>query len=118
VLRNKKEEMTMQSALKHQQKLQEELTALDKEHFMHPTSSLKQHQEEGPAFIFTEGDGIYLKDIEGRKFMDSLSSLWNVNIGHGRKEFGQVAADQLEKLAFSSTFSNWTHEPVLRLASK
>src|SRR5690625_7065676 len=66
--------------------LQDELIELDKKHFIHPTSNMKQLQEEGPSFIFTDGDGIYLKDVEGRKLMDSLSSLWNVNIGHGRKE--------------------------------
>ncbi|WP_040985642.1 aspartate aminotransferase family protein [Oceanobacillus jeddahense] len=99
-------------------KLKEELTELDKKHFIHPTSNMKQLQEEGPAFIFTEGDGIYLKDIEGRTLMDSLSSLWNVNIGHGRKELGEAAKAQMEKLAFTSTFSNWSHEPAIRLAAE
>ncbi|WP_442962135.1 aminotransferase family protein [Pseudogracilibacillus sp. SE30717A] len=95
-----------------------ELTELDKKHFIHPTSNMKQLQEDGPTFIFTEGDGIYLKDVEGRKLMDSLSSLWNVNIGHGRKEIAEVAKEQMEKLAFTSTFSNWSHEPVIRLAAE
>src|SRR5690625_3171653 len=99
-------------------KLKEELAELDKQHFIHPTSNLKQQQEEGPAFIFTEGNGIYLKDIEGRKLIDSLSSLWNVNIGHGREELGEVAKEQMGILAFSSAFSNWSHEPVIRLAQE
>src|SRR5699024_12374195 len=50
--------------------------------------------------------------------MDSLSSLWNVNIGHGREALGEVAKEQMTKLAFTSTFSNWSHEPVLRLAEE
>lgn len=98
--------------------LQRELVELDKKHFIHPTSNMKQLQEEGPAFIFTEGDGIYLKDVQGRKLMDSLSSLWNVNIGHGRTEIGDVAKEQIEKLAFTSAFSNWSHEPAIRLAAE
>lgn len=98
--------------------LKEELVALDKKHFIHPTSNMKQLQEEGPAFIFTEGDGIYLKTVEGHQLMDSLSSLWNVNIGHGREALGEVAKEQMTKLAFTSTFSNWSHEPVLRLAKE
>lgn len=104
--------------MKDLQQKYEELANLDKEHFLHPTSSIKQHQEQGPAFIFTEGDGIYLKDIHGRKLIDSLSSLWNVNIGHGRKELGEVAAEQMGKLGFASTFATWSHEPVIRLAKK
>ncbi len=98
--------------------LKQELAELDKKHFIHPTSNMKQLQEEGPAFIFTEGDGIYLKDVEGRTLMDSLSSLWNVNIGHGREELGEVAKEQMSKLAFTSAFSNWSHEPVIRLAAE
>src|SRR5699024_9167596 len=84
----------------------------------HPTSNMKQLQEDGPAFIFTEGDGIYLKDIEGRTLIDSLSSLWNVNIGHGRADVAEVAKEQMMKLAFTSTFSNWSHEPIIRLAEE
>src|SRR5690625_6723660 len=99
-------------------KLKDELVELDKKHFIHPTSNMKQLQEEGPAFIFTEGDGIYLKDVEGRTLMDSLSSLWNVNIGHGREELGAVAKEQMSKLAFTSAYSNWSHEPVIRLAAE
>ena len=99
-------------------KLKQELAELDKKHFIHPTSNMKQLQEDGPSFIFTEGDGIYLKDVEGRKLIDSLSSLWNVNIGHGREELGEVAKEQMGKLAFTSTFSNWSHEPVIRLAAE
>lgn len=98
--------------------LRNELAELDKKHVIHPTSNLKQLQENGPTFIFTEGEGIYLKTIEGNKLMDSLSSLWNVNIGHGRKEIGEVAAKQIEKLAFTSAFSNWSHEPLIRLAEE
>lgn len=104
------------TSIKQGQLSKEDLIAYDKQHFIHPTSNLKQQQEEGPAFIFTEGDGIYLKDIEGRKLIDSLSSLWNVNIGHGREEIGEVAKQQISKLAFSSTFSNWSHEPAVQLA--
>ncbi|MEI3612044.1 aminotransferase family protein [Pseudogracilibacillus sp. SO30301A] len=99
-------------------KLKQELAELDKKHFIHPTSNMKQLQEDGPTFIFTEGDGIYLKDVEGRKLIDSLSSLWNVNIGHGREELGEVAKEQMGKLAFTSAFSNWSHEPVIRLAAE
>ncbi|WP_217586362.1 aspartate aminotransferase family protein [Lentibacillus saliphilus] len=108
----------MQTAYQNKQHVYDELVALDQAHFLHPTSSIKQHQAEGPSLIFTEGDGIYLTDITGRKLLDGLSSLWNVNIGHGRKEPGEAAAKQMEKLAFSSTFSNWSHEPVIRLAAK
>src|SRR5690625_3226924 len=96
----------------------QELSELDKKHFLHPTSSIKQQQEEGPAKIFTEGDGIYLYDIDGDKFIDGLSCLWNVNVGHGRAELGEAAKEQMATLGFSSAFGTFSHEPVIRLAAK
>ncbi|MGM8364735.1 aminotransferase family protein [Virgibacillus sp. W0181] len=98
--------------------LKEELVELDKKHFIHPSTNMKQLEEEGPAFVFTEGEGIYLKTVEGKKLMDTLSSLWNVNIGHGREDIGEVAKEQITKLAFTSTFSGWSHEPVIRLGKE
>src|SRR5699024_402306 len=83
-----------------------------------PTSNRKQLQEEGPAFIFTEGDGIYWKTGEGHQLMDSLSSLWKVNIRHGREAVDQVAKEKKTKLDCTYTFSKRTHEPVLRLAKE
>lgn len=96
----------------------ETLAELDQKHFLHPTSSIQQHQEQGPAKIFTEGDGIYLYDIDGKRYIDGLSCLWNVNIGHGRGELGEAAKEQMEKLGFSSAFGTFSHEPVIQLATK
>src|SRR5690606_6381569 len=62
--------------------------------------------------------GIYVKDIRGREVLDSLSQLWNVNIGHGREELAVAAMEQRKKLAYSSTFATNSHEPVIRLAAK
>ena len=100
------------------QKKYEELAELDKKHFFHPSTSFRQQQEQGPGLIFTEGKGIYLKDIRGKEYIDSLSSLWNVNIGHGREELAIAAMEQMKKLAYSSTFATNSHEPVIRLAAK
>lgn len=104
--------MVMQSTLS------QELMELDKKHFIHPTTSISQQQANGPAYIFTEGKGVYLKDVNGQTFIDGMSSLWNVNIGHGREEIGEVAKAQMSKLAFTSSFSTYSNEPAIRLATK
>lgn len=98
--------------------LYQELADLDKKHFLHPTSPIQQQQQEGPAFIFTKGEGVYLEDVRGKRVMDGMSSLWNVNVGHGRKELGQAAMEQMNKLAFSSCFATFSNEPAIRLAAK
>lgn len=94
------------------------LSELDKKYFIHPTSSIREQQEKGPKLIIDKGDGIYLTDKNGDVFIDAMSSLWNVNIGHGRTELAEVAKEQMEKLAFSSAFSTFSHEPAILLAEK
>ncbi|WP_313800121.1 aspartate aminotransferase family protein [Cytobacillus sp.] len=95
-----------------------ELMELDKKYFLHPTSPIKQQQDQGPSFIFTEGKGVLLTDITGKTVIDGMSSLWNVNVGHGREELGKVAMEQMAKLAFSSCFATFSNEPAIRLAAK
>lgn len=96
----------------------EQLKTLDQKHFLHPTSSIEEQQKYGPAAIFCEGKGIYLKDLEGNTYIDGMSSLWNVNVGHGRTEIAEVAKEQMEKLAFSSCFATFSNEPAIKLAAK
>jgi putrescine aminotransferase len=96
----------------------QELADLDKKHFLHPTSSIKQQQENGPAIIFTKGIGIYLYDAFGKEYIDGMASLWNVNIGHGRREIAEAAAQQMTKLAYSSCFNTFSNEPAIKLAEK
>lgn len=95
-----------------------QLEELDQKHFLHPTSSIKEQQATGPAFIFQKGKGIYLEDIKGTTLIDGMSSLWNVNVGHGREELADAARDQMTTLAFSSCFSTFSNEPAIRLAKK
>ncbi len=96
----------------------ETLIELDKKHFLHPTSSIQQQQEEGPAIIFKKAKGIYVEDIDGKRYIEGMSSLWNVNVGYGREELAEVAKQQITDLVFSSTFSTYSHEPVIKLAAK
>src|SRR5699024_7355813 len=95
-----------------------ELIEMDKKYFLHPTSNVKQQQEHGPAIIFNDAEGIYVEDIDGKKYIEGMSSLWNVNIGYGRKELGEIAKEQIEQLSFSSAFSTYSHEPAIKLAAK
>jgi len=97
---------------------QQKLLELDKKYFIHPTSSIQQQQKSGAKMIIEKGEGIYLTDKDGSVYIDAMSSLWNVNVGHGREELAEVAAEQMKKLAFSSTFSTFSNEPAILLAEK
>ena len=89
----------------------------DLAYILHPATMLKAHHDEGPK-ILVEGHGIYVKDLEGRQFIDGLAGLWNVNIGHGRTEIGDVVREQIGKLAFAPSFFGFSNLPSIELAKK
>jgi putrescine---pyruvate transaminase len=87
----------------------------DQQHLIHPLHHPDDHKQ--PLFV-TEGHGAFIRDASGKDYIDGLSGLWNVNIGHGRKELAAVAAKQMEKLAFASAYIGATNEPVIHLADR
>ncbi|MGP4081751.1 aminotransferase family protein [Pseudalkalibacillus sp. R45] len=94
------------------------LDELDKRHYLHPTTNPKLLVDNGPKLRFATGDGIYVSDAEGSRYIDGLSMLWNVNLGHGNEELAETAKEQMTKLAFSSSFAGFSNEPAVRLAEK
>lgn len=92
-----------------------ELAALDLEHLIHPL--YHRNAQEG-ALIFDRGDGVYLWDTEGRRYTDALSCLWNVNIGHGRRELGEAALAQMSRVGFANAYTGFSNEPAIRLATR
>ena len=67
--------------------------------------------------VVNGGDGIYVSDIKGRRFIDAMSGLWVVAVGHGRTELAEVAKRQMETLAYANPFAYAT-EPAVDLATK
>ncbi len=91
------------------------LVATDQRYLIHPLHHPKDHAS---PRVFVSGEGAMLRTADGREFIDGLSSLWNVNIGHGRRELAAAAATQMEKLAYASAYAGFTNEPAIRLAEK
>ena len=67
--------------------------------------------------IIVKGDGCYVWDEHGNKYLDGLSALFCVNIGHGRVEVAQAGADQAKELGFFTTWS-YAHPRAIELAAK
>src|SRR5438477_12840963 len=67
--------------------------------------------------IITRGEGCYVYDEHGNRYLDALSALFCVNIGHGRGDIAQAGADQAKELGF---FTNWSyaHPPASQLAAR
>jgi adenosylmethionine-8-amino-7-oxononanoate aminotransferase len=67
--------------------------------------------------IIVRGEGCYVYDEHGNRYLDGLSALFCVNIGHGRADVAQAGADQAKELGF---FTNWSyaHPRAIELAAK
>jgi putrescine---pyruvate transaminase len=87
----------------------------DRRHLIHPLHHPKEHAQ---ARIFVEGHGAMLRTVDGTEYIDGLSALWNVNVGHGRKELADAAAAQMAKLAYASAYTGFSNEPAIRLAER
>jgi adenosylmethionine-8-amino-7-oxononanoate aminotransferase len=95
--------------------LDTEVVQLDREHLIHPLYHPSAHQQ---PKVWVEGRGAIVKDINGDEYIDGLSGLWNVNVGHGREELAQAAYEQMRQLAFYSAYAGSTNQPAVRLAEK
>jgi putrescine aminotransferase len=92
-----------------------DLIQQDREHLIHPLYHPDDH--ESPV-IFVKGEGAILTAVDGREYIDGLSCLWNVNIGHGRAELADAAAEQMRALAFASNYTGSANIPAIRLAAR
>jgi taurine-pyruvate aminotransferase len=90
-------------------------TEADRRHVWHQMSGRPADGAAGPLII-AEGDGAWVTDIEGRRYLDGLSGQWCVNVGYGRHDLAQVAAEQLSKLAFHPLTRS--HPPAIALSER
>ena len=63
--------------------------------------------------IFVKGEGCYLWDIEGNKYLDTFASLLTTIIGHGRKEIAAVAEKQMRQLEFFPNYVDTFTPPLI-----
>jgi adenosylmethionine-8-amino-7-oxononanoate aminotransferase len=85
--------------------------------FWHPFADMHALADVGELQI-DRGEGVYVFDSEGRRYLDATASLWYCNVGHGRQEIGRAAAEQMARLAAYSTFGDLTNRPIAELAER
>ncbi len=88
----------------------------DKEYFWHPFTQMKVYREE-ENLIFERGEGVYLYDIYGRKFIDAISSLWCNVHGHNHPKLNSALIEQLKKVAHTTTLGS-SNVPAILLAKR
>lgn len=88
----------------------------DLDHLIHPLHHRGTHEQHG--HIWTRGEGIYLYEADGTRYIDALSGLWNVVAGHGRQELVTAAAEQMSRLAYCSGYAGSSNPPMIELAER
>lgn len=92
--------------------------ARDIAHALHPYTNLKLHERIGPTVI-SSGHGIYVRDDEGRDYIEAVAGLWSASLGFGGEEsMVEAITAQLRKLPFYHLFAHKAHEPGTDLAEK
>jgi adenosylmethionine-8-amino-7-oxononanoate aminotransferase len=94
----------------------EALIEWDDAHCWHPFTQQGTYRESDPLLIVS-GDGHYLVDINGRRYLDGVSSRWCNLLGHSRPEIDEAIREQLIRIAHS-TFHGHANVPAVTLAHR
>ena len=89
----------------------------DKDHQLHPWQHFDSFKEEG-ALLIAEGDGCYVYDTNGKRYLDAMGGLWCNNIGMGRNEMAEAIAEQVRRMSYTSPFVDMGNLPAAELAYK
>jgi adenosylmethionine-8-amino-7-oxononanoate aminotransferase len=68
--------------------------------------------------VIDRGEGVYVFDTEGNRYLDATASLWYQNLGYGREEIADAVSAQMRKLPAYSTFGDFSNAPANELAAR
>ena len=91
--------------------------ARDVAYHFHGYTDAKAHEEAGPLII-DRGEGIYVFDNSGKRYIEGMAGLWSVGVGFNEKRLVNAAHQQMQKLPFYHNFSHRSHGPAIDLAEK
>ena len=87
----------------------------DAKHVIHPLHSQAVH---ATGKVWVGGEGAYLIDANGDRFIDGLSGLWNNTAGNGRRELVEAGSRQLAKMAYASGYAGSSNPRAIELGEK
>lgn len=89
--------------------------ARDMAYQMHPMVNLRKYEKTG-GLVIESGDGIYVTDNTGKRYIEGLAGLWSVALGFGEKRLSDVAKAQMDKLPYYHSFAYKSSGPSIDLA--
>ncbi len=81
----------------------------------HPQTNFRAHEKIGPMII-ESGNGVRIRDTDGRTFIDGMAGLWCTALGFSERRLMDAAYRQMQKLPYTQTFAHRVSEPVIDLA--
>ena len=87
----------------------------DRKSLLHPLHHPSAHDS---PLVFESGQGVWVRTVDGREFIDGLAGLWNVLIGHGNIELADAAHRQMAQLAYFSNYVGAANVPAIELADR
>jgi L-2,4-diaminobutyrate transaminase len=98
----------------------EELQRLDRATLLHPFTELRAYSagEAGEPRIMAAGEGIRIRDRDGRELLDAFAGRYCVNVGYGRREIAAAIQEQALQLPYYHAYSGYSNEPAIRLAQR
>ncbi|MFT5393901.1 MAG: 4-aminobutyrate--pyruvate transaminase, partial [Gammaproteobacteria bacterium] len=91
--------------------------ARDIAYHLHPHTNFTQHEEKG-SLVLTKGDGVYVEDDQGNRYIEAMAGLWCASLGFSEKRLAEVAYKQMLELPYYHTFNYKTHTPIIDLAER
>ena len=77
----------------------------------HGFTQMASYEDSTPVVV-ERGEGCYLYDVDGRRYLDAISSLWVLTLGHADAELNQAAKDQLDRISHSTLLGNGNTAPI------
>jgi adenosylmethionine-8-amino-7-oxononanoate aminotransferase len=93
------------------------LAARDLAHVWHPCTQMREHDDALPLIPIVRGDGAFLVDADGKRYLDGISSWWSNLFGHANPAIAAAIAEQAVRLNHVM-LAGFTHEPALQLAEE
>ena len=93
----------------------EDIQAQDNK-FVHPWENLK-NLGQNKRHVLTRGEGVYVYDSDGKRYIDGPAGMWCVNLGYGQRKIVDAVAKQLFEMPYDSPWS-FTNIPAARLAER
>ncbi len=93
------------------------LEARDIAYYFHPATNARRNEQIGPLVI-ESGHGVYVRDDQGKDYIEGLAGLWSVAVGFGEKRLAEAAKRQMEQLPYYHSFGGKSHPPAIALAER